>query len=203
MPKFTREPRGHEQLRADAEERLREGTAPPTRGWTLGEDALALLYSLARNPDSASDALRLLHELQTHQVELDLQYQQLEANEQELALEKDRYKVLFNNAPAGYLTVDLDGRVIEANPAGAELLGAPRDRLVGHTVVSFLAPESRATLAGLLKDLAEGRASASSCSVSHTDSGGGLRQLHVVADLSASGDAILMIILPHHAPPGA
>nr|WP_296747625.1 PAS domain S-box protein [Thioalkalivibrio sp.] len=156
---------------------------------------------MASNPDSAGEALKLLHELQTHQVELDLQYGQLEANEQEIAQERDRYKALFDRAPVGYFTVVLDGRFIETNLAGAELLGVARDNLVGHSVGSFLASESRPALVGLLKELADGRASAS-CEVWCAGSGGGLRQLHVVADLSVSGESVLMIVSPHHRSPG-
>jgi len=201
MPKFTHEPGGHERLRVDAEELLRQGTAPASRGWTVSTDALALLYRLASNTDSAGEALKLLHELQTHQVELDLQLGQLEANEQELGQERDRYKALFDFAPVGYFAVGLDGRVIETNLAGAELLGVARDSLVGHTVSSFLAPESRPTLAGLLKELADGRSSAS-CDVRCAGSGGGLRKFHVIADLSASGEAVLMIVSPSDRLPG-
>jgi len=201
MHKFRHENGGHERLRVDAEERLRQGTAPATRGWTVSTDALALLHRLASNPDSAGEALKLLHELRTHQVELDLQYGQLEANEQELAQERDRYKALFDFAPVGYFAVGVDGRVIETNLAGAELLGVARDSLVGRTVVSFLTPESRPTLADLLKKLAEGRSSAS-CEVWCAGSGGGLRRFHVVADRSARGEAVLMVLSPYDRLPG-
>ena len=68
------------QLRQAAEDSLKQGTTPPTKGWSISADALALLYRLASNPDSAGDALKLLHELQAHQVELDLQHEQLKAN---------------------------------------------------------------------------------------------------------------------------
>ncbi|TVP78391.1 PAS domain S-box protein [Thioalkalivibrio sp.] len=201
MPNFTHETGGHERLRFDAEEQLRKGSAPPTRGWTVSADALELLHRLASNPDSAGEAVKLLHELRTHQVELDLQLGQLEANEQELGQERDRYKALFDFAPVGYFAVGLDGRVIETNLAGAELLGVARDGLVGHTVSSFLAPESRPALAGLLNELANGCSSAS-CEVQCAGGGGGLRRFHVIADLSASGEAILMIVSPYDRLPG-
>ena len=62
------EPEQSNQLRIDAETRLSSGKAPLANGWTLNPDTLALLYRLASNPDTASDGLKLLHELQTHQV---------------------------------------------------------------------------------------------------------------------------------------
>jgi len=201
MPNFTHETGGHERLRFDAEEQLRKGSAPPTRGWTVSADALELLHRLASNPDSAGEAVKLLHELRTHQVELDLQLGQLEANEQELGQERDRYKALFDFAPVGYFAVGLDGGVIETNLAGAELLGAARDSLVGRTFASFLAPESRPVLADLLKELATRRAHPS-CEVRCAGGGGGLRPFQVAAALSASGDTVLMVVSPADRSPG-
>ena len=66
-------PKNELGLRLNAEERLRQGTAPPNRGWTTSGDALACLHQLASNQSSAADALKFLHELQVYQVELDLQ----------------------------------------------------------------------------------------------------------------------------------
>lgn len=72
------DPRGLTLLRQRAEGRLEEGMAPATLGWSTGTGALTLLHRLAGDPASAGDALKLLHELQVHQVELDLQHEQME-----------------------------------------------------------------------------------------------------------------------------
>jgi PAS domain-containing protein len=111
------------RLRLQAEKLLKEGTAPPTKGWPTGTNTLSLLYTLASSPASAKDALKLLHELQVHQVELDLQNEGVEAARRELAEDLARYKTLYDAAPAGYFNVDLAGHILEGNLAGAELLG--------------------------------------------------------------------------------
>lgn len=193
-PEFHKHGPGKQaELRLDAETRLKEGSAPLTNGWTLSAGALTLLYKLASSPDSAADALRLLHELQAYQVELDLQHTQLEANERESALELARYKFLYEFAPVGYLVVGLDGRLIESNPAGAELLGVARDEAGGRPVDSFLGTGSRLAFARLLKQLRDG-ASGASCEVQSGDTGSGSRWLRIVANISPGGEAVLMMV---------
>jgi PAS domain S-box-containing protein len=193
MPDPAGNPGSQSQLRLDAELKLREGIAPLTNGWGVSADALALLYRLAVAPDSAGDALKLLHELQAHQVELDLQHGQLQANEHEFAQELDRYKALFDFAPVGYLVVGRGGLVIEGNLAGARLLGVEPDEVGGRPVADFLAPGSRLALLGLLKKLRDGGAGAS-CEVQTANGEGGLRPIRIVADMAPGGEAVLMIV---------
>ncbi len=101
-------------LRTHAEGRLADGTAPPSQASPIGLEALRLLHRLATSPATAEDALRLLHELQVHQVELDMQLAQVRTNELELAQELALYRALYEQAPAGYFRLAPDGRVIEA-----------------------------------------------------------------------------------------
>src|SRR5688572_12737629 len=152
------------QLRLEAEDRLKEGTAPPTKGWPTGTNTLSLLYTLASSPESAQDALKLLHELQVHQVELDLQHEQVEAARREMAEDLARYKALYEAAPAGYFNVDSAGHILEGNLAGAELLGLGLGELSGRRLESLLAPASRPVLLEVLQELREG-VSGASCDV--------------------------------------
>jgi PAS domain S-box-containing protein len=181
------------QMRLEAEGRLRDGTAPFNSGWTLGPDALALLYRLASDPDSAADALKLLNELQAYQVELDMQRAQIEADERELAEDLARYKGLFDYAPVGYLVADPEGHIIESNPAGVRLFGVEPEEIPGNTVASFLAPESRPLLAGALQELHEGAREAT-CELLTGDRGKGSRRLRMSAGLAPGGDVVLMVV---------
>lgn len=150
-----------EQLRMDAEERLGKGAAPKTNGWALGSDALTLLYRLASNPDTASDALKLLHELQVHQVELDLQHGQLKSVEDEIARTLLHYQTYYEFAPVAYLVLSLDGLIIDTNRAGARLFGLDRDDLSDQRVENYLAPAGRAEVVTLLEQLRAGATDAS------------------------------------------
>jgi len=77
-----------------------------------------------------TDAIKLLHELQVHQIELEMQNEELiQANETaETALRK--YTMLYDFAPMGYFTLESDGIINELNFTGAEMLGDKRFSLV-------------------------------------------------------------------------
>ncbi len=188
------EPNPHVQLRLDAEGRLKEGRAPTTKGWPTGMNALNLLYTLARSPDSADDALKLLHELQVHQVELDLQHEQVEATRREISEDLARYKGLYESAPVGYFNVDSAGHILEVNVAGAEAFGLGVADLSGRDLASLLAPAGRSVLAELLQELRNGVSRASR----DVPSGGGrpAQPFRVVASAAPGGASFLLVFVP-------
>lgn len=171
-------------LRHLAEARLRDGTPPPSIGeWTTGLDALTLLHQLAGSPASAGDALKLLHELQVHQVELTLQHEQLEQSRTEISETLDRYVERFDFAPVGYFTVERDGRIIEANLAGAALFKIDRAAVCGRPLESLVAAGSHGTVRALLERLRRGN-STETCEVHAKRAGGLPRLLQAVANTS-------------------
>ena len=90
-----------------------------------------------------NDAIKLLHELQVHQIELEMQNEELrEANlRAETALKK--YTMLYDFAPMGYFTLDKDGSISELNFTGAEMLGEKRFSLVNSNFKLFVSEESK------------------------------------------------------------
>lgn len=83
---------------------------------------------------------RVVHELEVHQVELEIQNQQLEEAEREADASRARYQHLYESAPIGYLTLDPDGVIASANYCAAELLKVPRGSLLGRKFSSFVDP---------------------------------------------------------------
>ncbi|MFN2349916.1 MAG: PAS domain-containing protein [Thioalkalivibrio sp.] len=181
------------QLRLAADARMIGGTAPPNRGWTLSGDVLGLLYRLASDPESASDALKLLHELQLHQVELDMQQAQLEDNERAFAEDLAHYKAVYDFAPVGYFVLCPEGQIIEGNLASARLFGVDPHGFQNQSVGSFLAPQSRPVMVEMLKGLREDGSSAS-CVVQPLQGANSSRRFRATANRSPSGNAILMAI---------
>jgi PAS domain S-box-containing protein len=70
----------------------------------------------------------LVHELRVHQVELQLQFEELQCSRQEVEESRDRYRELYESVPVGYVTIDTRGRIYDLNPEGAMLLGV-KDKL--------------------------------------------------------------------------
>jgi PAS domain S-box-containing protein len=90
-----------------------------------------------------TDSIKLLHELQVHQIELEMQNEELIlANEAaETALKK--YTMLYDFAPMGYFTLDPEGIICELNFTGAELLGDKRFSIVNSNFRIYVAENSR------------------------------------------------------------
>ena len=85
----------------------------------------------------------LIHELQVHQVELEMQNEELRRVQQELEKTRDRYSHLYDFAPVGYFTVSEKGIIDEVNLTGASLIGIERKALIGKPFAHFVQREDQ------------------------------------------------------------
>ncbi|AMV73783.1 response receiver sensor diguanylate cyclase, PAS domain-containing [Desulfuromonas sp. DDH964] len=90
---------------------------------------------------SEGDLQSLVHTLEVHQLELEMQNQELQQAQAELLLSRDKYAELYDFAPVGYFTLDAQGRILEVNLAGAKLLRKDRQALTGLSLAEFIADE--------------------------------------------------------------
>jgi PAS domain S-box-containing protein len=120
-PHFSRAPKG---LRARAEQVLAK---------TRGDIA----------PMSEPDVRKLVHDLQVHEVELEMQNDELRRTQHALEEARDRFADLYDFAPLALLTLSQGGEVLEANLAAASLLGLDRKELIHQRITRFIPAEAQ------------------------------------------------------------
>lgn len=88
----------------------------------------------------------LFHELRVHQIELEMQNEELRRAHAELEASRARYFDLYDLAPVGYCTLDAKGVVLEVNLTAANLFGRAKDKVVGKPLTDFVHPDSQDSL---------------------------------------------------------
>lgn len=89
------------------------------------------------------DPRTIRHKLQDHRTDLEMQNEELQRTGKEPEAALSKYFDLFNFAPVGYFTINEAGLIVEANLAGADLLGVKRGFLIKRPFHSFVAGESQ------------------------------------------------------------
>ncbi len=121
-------------LRRQAEERLKDCGSDPASSRGEGKDSRALV-----------------HELQVHQIELEMQNEELKRAKLEAEDALTKYSDLYDFAPIGLFTLDAQGLIQEVNLAGAALLGKERRNLMTRHFRRFVAPEDLPSFDGFCK----------------------------------------------------
>jgi PAS domain S-box-containing protein/putative nucleotidyltransferase with HDIG domain len=96
-----------------------------------------------REKIAVEDVQRMVHELQVHQTELDMQNQELRRAQEAIEEARSRYEALYDSAPVGYFILSRKGKIIQVNLTGAGLLGVKRSFLIDQPFHLRLAPEFR------------------------------------------------------------
>src|ERR1019366_5414894 len=114
------------ELRRHAEARLHERQAK--RRFEAGD------------PKAEADPRRLFHELQVHQVQLEMQNAELQDARDRTEALLEKYTDLYDFAPVGYFSLDKQGRILEVNLTGAALLGVDRFLLISRHLPRYVVP---------------------------------------------------------------
>lgn len=107
-------------------------------------------------------AEELLHELQVHQIELEMQNEAMRQAQVELEESRDRYVDLYEFAPVGYLTLTPEAIISKINLTGSSLLGEERKKLLDRRFERLIVPECRDRWQGCFLE-ALGKGGARSC----------------------------------------
>jgi PAS domain S-box-containing protein len=120
--KKEKENHGEPKLRRRAEEKLKEATSATGDFSGMSPEEMA----------------NLIHELEVHQVELEMQNEELRRIQGELENSRDGYSHLYDFAPVGYVTISDKGIIMQANLSFASMLGVERSSLIGKPFSRFI-----------------------------------------------------------------
>jgi two-component system, chemotaxis family, sensor kinase Cph1 len=129
--KNYKNPKDTEDLRGRAEESLRSGSCRPA-------------------DECMEEVETLIHELRVHQVELEMQNEELRRVQNDLEVSRSRYADLYDFAPVGYLTLDKQGRIVDLNLTAARQIGIERGHLINQHLQNFVPqPDKKVLLSHL------------------------------------------------------
>jgi PAS domain-containing protein len=107
------------------------------------EELLKQKLVKTNKPIPETDVKKLLHELQVHQVELEMQNEELRQAYETAETALKKYTMLYDLSPMGYLTLERKGTIEELNFTAADMLGERRFSLAGSNFILFIADESK------------------------------------------------------------
>lgn len=108
----------------------------------LAEDKLknetSVLYAI-----DEIDQLKLIHELQVHQIELEMQNEELDIEKEKTAKTMAKYTELYDFAPSGYISLSKEGDIQSINLSAAKLLGKDRQQLINSRFTTYIHPNDK------------------------------------------------------------
>jgi len=104
-------------------------------------------------PISSADILKLIHELQVHQIELEMQNEELMLARKQTEDDAQKYAELYDFAPLGYFSLSESGKMVELNLTGAQMLGRERPYLKNKQFTFFLSNETKFAFYEFLSNL--------------------------------------------------
>jgi PAS domain S-box-containing protein len=146
------------------------------------------------------ETARLVHELQVHQIELEMQNEELQQARAQGETLTARYTDLYDFAPVGYLTLDREGAIRQSNLCGARLLGVERSRLLKRRFGLFVAEGDRRAFSDFLQEVFASEAK-ECCEVTLPQEGHRPLFVRLEATRSADGQeclAVLVDLTEHH-----
>ena len=108
---------------------------------------------------SDTEILNLIHELEIHQIELEVQNDELSSLRNNAEIEAEKYTSLYDFAPCGYFTITKKEEILDLNFSGAALLGKERSRLLHKRFGYFIADKSKPVFFEFLEKIFESKTS--------------------------------------------
>jgi PAS domain S-box-containing protein len=158
------------------------------------EDQLGNEKKQAEMPGSQDECQNLIHERQSHQIELEIEKEDLKKTLSVLEAKVGLYAALFDFAPVGYFFLERSGTISEVNRSGGRLLGIERVELIRRRFQSFVSDDFRNAFNVFLDKVLESRVT-ESCELMFRKEGGHLFHAHIEANASEDGQEYLVRVV--------
>ncbi len=106
---------------------------------------------------SETDMLKIIHELEVNQIEVEMQNEELTLANEIARAATEKYEELYDFAPSGYFTLSRNGSIVEINLRGAQMLGKERSLLINSQFAFFIKEDSRLVFANFLDEIFRGK----------------------------------------------
>ncbi len=169
-----------------------------TSGQTdLRQKAEDIVNSRGGNPapdHSAYDDLALIHELEVHQVQLEMQNEELTLTRSVAEVTAEKYATLFDFAPMGYLTVNRQGMIMELNLCACQMIRKERSRLKNNLLGVYISNESKPMFNRFLEKIFSAT-TRETCDITLQPADGQLIFVHLSAIQTDNGKTCLLTML--------
>ena len=163
----------------------------------LRKKAEALLKNKSSKHDfqiSEVENFKLIHELQVHQIELELQNEELQLAKDHAEIAAGKYTTLYEFAPSGFFSISDQGEIVDLNLSGALMLGKDRTHLRNSYFDFSISPDSRPVFNLFLKKIFKSN-SKESCEVTLETSGNQPVFVHLSGIATESGSQCLVTMV--------
>ena len=158
------------------------------------EDLLKKKSAGTASPFSEVESIRLIHELEVHQVELEMQNEELQRARAIAEVANDKYIRLYDFAPSGYFTLSDKGEIIELNLSGAKMLGKDRQHLKNSLFGFFVSEETKPIFNRFLEKAFNGKVK-ESCDVTLLQDGNLPMYGHLTGIVYKNGEQCLVTMV--------
>jgi PAS domain S-box-containing protein len=117
------------------------------------EELLITKISKSDSPLSETDTLKLIHELEVHQIELELQNKELNLARSAALLTAEKFTELYDFSPTSYFSLSKEGRIVELNLGAAKMLGKARSVLIDNVFGFFVSSDTKQRFSLFLKQV--------------------------------------------------
>ncbi len=140
-----------------------------------------------------ADYLRLIHELEVHQIELEMQNAELIDTRNVSRVNQKKYLELYDHAPVGYVSVTEEGLIKEINLTGAKMLKKGREELIDRNLLLFIEKSSKELFISFLSKIFKRNVN-DECEINLTQSGDYIKRILITGTISKSKDICYIVL---------